>query len=91
MSPGDRWLALAAHGDDVGLSDNVSSGRRKVCSGERHAARFFKDRNMTVEIPDAVLSERQASQGIKLGHMRYVLALSLVLCAAVGTLFYFFH
>ena len=46
---------------------------------------------MTAKIPGTVLSEREASQGIKLGHMRYVLTLSLVLCAAAGTLFYFFH
>jgi|HubBroStandDraft_2_1064218.scaffolds.fasta_scaffold918425_1 hypothetical protein len=46
---------------------------------------------MTVETPETVLSEREASQGVKLGHVRYVLALSLVLCAAAGTLFYFFH
>jgi hypothetical protein len=52
---------------------------------------FFKDRIMTVEIPETVLSERKASQGVKLGHVRYVLITSLVLCAAAGTMFYFFH
>jgi hypothetical protein len=46
---------------------------------------------MTVEVPETVLSERKASGGVKLGHMRYVLVLSLVLCAAAGTIFYFFH
>jgi hypothetical protein len=30
------------------------------------------------------LSSVQASQGIKLGHMRYVLGISLALCVAVG-------
>jgi hypothetical protein len=52
---------------------------------------FAKDGTMTVEISEKVLSERKASGGVKLGHMRYVLALSLVLCAAAGTIFYFFH
>jgi hypothetical protein len=46
---------------------------------------------MTVEIPETVLSERKASQGVKLGHVRYVLIISLVLCAAAGAIFYFFH
>jgi hypothetical protein len=46
---------------------------------------------MSAEIPETVLSERKASGGIKLGHMRYVLVLSLVLCAAAGTVFYFLH
>jgi hypothetical protein len=41
---------------------------------------------MTAKVPETVLSEREVSQGIKLGHMRYVLTLSLVLCAAAGTL-----
>ena len=46
---------------------------------------------MTGKVPEIILSERAASQGVKLGHMRYVLTISLVLCAAAGTLFYFFH
>jgi hypothetical protein len=46
---------------------------------------------MTAKIPETVLSEREASQGFKLGHMRYVLTFSLVLCAAAGTMFYLFH
>jgi hypothetical protein len=43
------------------------------------------------KVPETVLSEREASQGIKLGHMRYVLVLSLVLCVALGIIFYFFR
>jgi len=46
---------------------------------------------MTTPIPETVLSERKASQGAKLGHMRYMLTISLVLCFAAGTIFYFFH
>ena len=38
-----------------------------------------------------ILSEREASQGVKLGHMRYVLTISLLLCAVVGILLLVFH
>jgi hypothetical protein len=46
---------------------------------------------MTGKNLETVISGRDASQGVKLGHIVYVLILSLVLCAAVGTVFYFFH
>ena len=34
------------------------------------------------------LSEREATQGIKSGHVRYVLGISLGLCAATGLAFW---
>ncbi len=46
---------------------------------------------MTQDGGHTILSEREASQGIKIGHMRYVLGISLLLCAAVGILLLFFH
>jgi len=33
---------------------------------------------------ETVLSDVEASQGIKLGHMRYVLGISLALCVVAG-------
>jgi hypothetical protein len=38
-----------------------------------------------------VLSGEQASQGIKLGHMRYVLGISLALCVLAGLLLWAFY
>ena len=35
-----------------------------------------------------ILSEREATQGIKFGHMRYVLGISLGLCVAAGLAFW---
>jgi len=46
---------------------------------------------MAGNIPETVLSEREASQGAKLGHIRYVLLISLVLCAAAAVTMYFLH
>jgi len=46
---------------------------------------------MTQDGRQTILSEREASQGIKIGHMRYVLTLSLLLCGAAGVLLLFFH
>jgi hypothetical protein len=51
---------------------------------------FAQEKVMSKKVPETVLSEREASQGAKLGHVRYVMLISLVLCVAVGATTYFF-
>jgi hypothetical protein len=41
-------------------------------------------RTMAQNDVQTTLSETEATQGIKIGHMRYVLGISLGLCAAAG-------
>jgi hypothetical protein len=71
---------------------NIKAYAHSVRGRARYASQMcIRDRIMTTKVPETVLSEREASQGVKLGHMRYVLMLSLVLCAAAGIIFYLFH
>jgi len=45
---------------------------------------------MTQNDRQTVLSGAQASQGIQLGHMRYVLGISLALCVVAGLVLWAF-
>jgi len=40
---------------------------------------------------ETVLTEDEATQGSKLGHIRYVLGMSLMLCVAAGLFFWLFY